>query len=139
MVWAVCEDLGVEYSKAVMLYQSKLFSDFFPEENKRFANVVYVDAIQNDRAKSLDRMRYEMLSGTFEAAVFIGGMEGVLEEYQMFCNLHPNARTLAVSSPGGAAMKLANQIGQSNNRIDFARMFYEELGVDPIERRNQVG
>ena len=139
MVWAVCEDLGVEYAKAVLLYQSKLFGDFFPEENKRFANVVYVDSVENDRAKSLERMRFEMLTGSFEAAVFIGGMEGVLDEHQMFHHLQPAAKVLAVSSPGGAAMKLAAQIGQSNDRIDFARMFYEELGVDLGEPRDQVG
>ena len=139
MVWAVCEDLGVEYGKAVLLYQSKLFSDLFPEENQRFTNVVYVDAVQNDRAKSLEQMRFEMLTGSFEAAVFIGGMEGVLEEHQMFRHLQPAAKVLAVSSPGGAAMKLANQIGQSNDRIDFARMFYAELGVDLGEPRDRVG
>lgn len=137
MVWAVCEDLGVEYAKAVLLYQSRLFADIFPEENKRFANVVYVDAVENDRSKSLERMRAEMLTSPFEAAVFIGGMEGVQDEYQMFRHLHPAAKVLAVSSPGGAAAKLANQIGQANDRIDFARMFYQELGVGLCEPRDQ--
>lgn len=139
MIWAVCEDLDVEYAKAVLLYQSKLFADIFPEENKRFANVVYVDAVQNDLAKSLERMRAEMLTGPFEAAVFIGGMEGVLDEYQMFRSLHPAAKVLAVCSPGGAAMKLANKIGQFNDRIDFARMFHQELCVSISELRDQVG
>lgn len=138
MVWAVCEDLGVEYAKAVLLYQSRLFADIFPVENRRFANVVYVDAVQKDRAKSLERMRTEMLAGPYEAAVFIGGMEGVHDEYQMFRHLHPNATILAVCSPGGAAAKLADQIGQSNDRIDFARMFNQELGVDISEPRDQV-
>src|SRR6266446_10878583 len=45
MVWAVCEDLGVEFAKAVVLYQSSFFKDIFPEENQRFGNVVYVDAM----------------------------------------------------------------------------------------------
>lgn len=138
MVWAVCEDLGVEYARAVLLYQSRLFGDLFPEENQRFANVVYVDAVENDRAKSLERMRAEMLTGPFEAAVFIGGMEGVLDEYQMFRHFHPDAIVLAVCSPGGAAAKLADQIGQSNDRIDFARMFHQELSVDISESRDQT-
>lgn len=139
MVWAVCEDLGVEYAKAVLLYQSKLFGDVFPEENKRFANVVYVDAVQDDRAKSLERMRAEMLTGSFEAAVFIGGMDGVIDEYQMFRNLHPAAKVLVVCSPGGAAMQLADRIGQFSDRIDFARMFHQELGVSLSEPRDQIG
>ena len=29
MVWAVCEDLGVEFAKAVVLYQSSFFKDIF--------------------------------------------------------------------------------------------------------------
>lgn len=31
MVWAVCEDLGVPYSNAVVLYQSRFFEEIFPE------------------------------------------------------------------------------------------------------------
>lgn len=136
MVWAVCEDLGVEYAKAVLLYQSRMFADIFPEENRRFANVVYVDAVENNRSKSLARMRAEMLTGPFEAAVFIGGMEGVLDEYQMFRHLHPFAKVLAISSPGGAAARLAVQLGQANDRIDYARIFYQDLGVGLSEPRD---
>jgi hypothetical protein len=82
MVWAVCQDLGVSYASAVVLYQSNFFGDMFPEENKRFGNVVYVDAVEGSREQSLLRMREDMLSrDDLEAAVFIGGMEGVLEEH----------------------------------------------------------
>lgn len=138
MVWAVCEDLDVSYSKAVVLYQSKLFADVFPEENQHFANCVYVDAVDADRAKSLERMRMKMLSQDFEAGVFIGGMEGIADEHQLFASLHPNAKVLAVASPGGAAQQLATKLGQQNDRIDFARMFYQQLGVDITEPRDQV-
>ena len=31
MVWAVCEDLGVNYSDAVVLYQSRFFEELFPK------------------------------------------------------------------------------------------------------------
>ncbi|MCU6434623.1 hypothetical protein LPB67_12660 [Undibacterium sp. Jales W-56] len=138
MVWAVCEDLGIEYAKAVILYQSRLFEDVFPDENARFGNVVFIDAVEGDRAKSLARMRTEMLSGPFDAAVFIGGMDGVIDEYQLFQKMHPNAKVLAVRSPGGAAMKLADQLGQIDDRIDFARLFHEELGIAVTEKRDQV-
>lgn len=139
MVWAVCEDLNVTYAKAVVLYQSQLFADVFPVENRRFGNCVYVDAVDSDREKSLARMRLEMLSQEFEAGVFIGGMEGIVEEHQLFAALHPNSKVIAVASPGGAAQQLATKLGQFNERIDFARMFYEGLGVDIAERRHQPG
>jgi hypothetical protein len=138
MVWAVCEDLGIEYAKAVILYQSRLFEDAFPDENARFGNVVFIDAVEGDRAKNLAHMRIEMLSGTFDAAVFIGGMDGVIDEYQLFQKMHPNAKVLAVRSPGGAAMKLADRLGQIDDRIDFARLFHEELGIAVTEKRDQV-
>ncbi|MYM41043.1 SLOG domain-containing protein [Duganella qianjiadongensis] len=138
MVWAVCEELGVEYSKAVTLYQSKLFTEYFPDENKRFGNVVLTDAVDGDEAQSLLRMRTEMLSGTFEAAVFVGGMDGVVAEFAMFQKMHPKAKVLALRLPGGAALTLADQMGQAENRIDFARMFHEELGISATEKRDQI-
>ena len=139
MVWAVCEDLDVAYSRAVVLYQSKLFADVFPAENEQFANCVYIDAVDADRAKSLKHMRLEMLSQDFEAGVFIGGMEGIADEYKLFVKLHPNAKVIAVASPGGAAQQLATRLGQLNERIDFARMFYDQLGIDIVEPRDKMG
>ena len=38
MIWSICEDLGVDYTQSVVLYQSKFFEDRYPEENKRFGN-----------------------------------------------------------------------------------------------------
>jgi hypothetical protein len=93
---AICKDLGVDYAKSTILYQSQFFEQVFPEENKHFGNTVIVPAIEDDRAGSLLRMRTEMLSrGALSAAVFIGGMEGVEEEFTMFRQFHPNARVLS--------------------------------------------
>ena len=140
MVWAVCEDLGVNYAKAVVLYQSKFFADAFPEENKRFGNVQYVDAVPEDREGSLLRMRKQMLSrDDLSEAVFIGGMEGILEEYKLFTELHPKAKILAVPSPGGAARQLAQSLDAKGDtdlqNVDFAKLFHVELNVAPNEPR----
>jgi hypothetical protein len=142
MVWAVCEDLGVDFARSVVLYQSKYFADIFPEENQRFGNVEYVDAIPGDREASLLKMRRAMLSREdLVAAVFIGGMEGVLEEHTLFKEFHPKAKILPVSAPGGAAQQLAESLGQTNRSeledVDFARLFYTELAVRPDEARAQ--
>lgn len=138
MIWAVCEDLGVDYAKTVQLYQSRLFEKSFPPENSRFDNVVVVDAVENDRAKSLLRMRQEMLAVDYVAAVFIGGMEGIFEEYDLFSSMHPKSMVLALSSPGGAAGQLAQRLGQDSKRIDFARIYRQRLGIDPTEPRDQI-
>ena len=138
MVWAVCESLDVKFASAVRLYQSRFFQEWFPEENQRFRNVRFIRAIANDRAASLDLMRRRMLAEPFEAAVFVGGMEGILDEYRIFRDLHPEGKVIAIAAPGGAARKLAKQLQQRNNGIDFARIFHRRLDIAATEPRNQV-
>jgi hypothetical protein len=140
MVWAVCEDLGVEFAKSVVLYQSRFYQDVFPEENKRFGNVVYVDATPGDQTKSLLRMREVMLSRKdLEVAVFVGGMEGILAEYEMFARFHPNGKVLTVAAPGGAARQLAEKLGRASTadlkNVNFARLFHLALNVAPNDPR----
>jgi SLOG cluster3 family len=139
MVWSVCEDLGVRYSDAVVLYQSRFFEDIFPEENARFANVHFVDPVENDRILSLQAMRKAMLSQEdLDAAVFIGGMEGILEEYELFTDLHPKSKIVPVPAPGGAARDLAAQLQIPEaelGALDFSNLFWRTLGISPLEQR----
>jgi hypothetical protein len=139
MVWAVCEDLGVDYSNAVTLFQSKFFEQDFPAENERFRNVRFIRAVANDKVASLELMRRQMLRGNFEAAVFIGGMDGIEDEYRIFKELHPTAKIVALSSPGGAAMKLARKLRQKSDGLDFAHLFYRKLNVSSGEPRRSRG
>ncbi len=134
MIWSICEDLGVNYLQSVVLYQSRFFADVFPEENKLFQNVVFTEAVPNDRAASLLVMREKMLSRVdLSAAVFIGGMEGVEAEHELFKRFHPEAKVLPVSSPGGAALNLAKDhgyfTGEALADVDFAQLFYAHLAV----------
>jgi len=134
MIWSICEDLGVDYAQSVILYQSTFFAEVFPEENKRFQNVVFTDAVPNDRAASLLAMRETMLSREdLSAAVFIGGMDGVEAEYAIFRRFHPEAEVLPVPSPGGAALNLAKDhsyfTGGALVDVDFAQLFHTHLTV----------
>lgn len=143
MIWAVCEDLGVNYAEAVVLYQSMYFEEDYPEENRRFKNVVYTSAISNDREASLIEMRRTMLSrGDLKAAVFIGGMNGVEEEYRMFHDFHPEARSLLVGSCGGAALRLGQRLGLISTEgvtdVDFASLFFNQLQIRPDEPRSSL-
>lgn len=129
MIWAICQDLDVDYSKSVILYQSRFFEDQFPDENTHFGNVEYVDALPEDREASLLLMREKMLSRQdLKAAVFIGGMEGVEAEYDLFRSFHPSGRVLPVPATGGAALQLAERIGGFDEDalidVDFARLFH---------------
>lgn len=140
MVWAVCEDLGVDFAKTVILYQSRYFSDVFPEENRRFGNVEYIDAVPDDREASLLTMRRAMLSRKdLTAAVFIGGMEGILAEHELFRSFHTEGKVLIVPSAGGAARQLALKLGSIRESdlqdVDFTRLFHSALDVSPREPR----
>lgn len=132
MIWSICEDLNVDYSENVILYQSRHFEDRFPEENERFGNVIFTDDVPGDQNASLLLMRETMLSREdLDAAVFIGGMNGVEDEYELFHLFHPNAIVLPVAAPGGAALLLAEKLGFYETTglrdIDFAGLFHRHL------------
>lgn len=134
MIWSICEDLDIDYAHSVVLYQSKFFQDRFPEENQRFNNVVLTEAVQENMGASLLLMREQMLSRQdLIAAVFIGGMDGVETEYDLFVRFHPHAKVLPVSASGGAALELAKRLGSSDELelrdVDFARLFHKHLST----------
>lgn len=142
LLWAAAQSFGVEYASAVHLFQSSYFKDEdFPKENKHFANVTYVDAVDDDLQKSLAAMRQEMLqSEPFEAAVFIGGMEGIFDENGMFEKLCPGAKRVPLAITGGASRQLAAQLGYQPpadvGPLDFVSLLYRELAIQPRERRH---
>lgn len=140
LLWSAAESIGVEYAVAVELFQSKLFEDVFPLENKHFANVTYVDAVDGDQAKSLLAMRLAMLkSNDFDSAVFIGGMEGIADEYELFKAEYPNAVCIPIAQTGGAACELARRLGyeapQEIAPLDFVSLLYQELNIRPSQER----
>ena len=86
------------------IFQSHYFDGQFPKANDEFADVRMVESVNDDRAASLLAMRQLMLkSQPFDAAVFIGGMDGVLDEAKLFHELNPGARMIPVASTGAAA------------------------------------
>jgi hypothetical protein len=143
MIWNICEDLCVDYAKSVVLYQSRYFQDRFPEENERFGNVIFTDAVPNDREGSLAILRQAMLARTdLVAAVFIGGMEGVETELAMFQNLHPDGLIVPVAAPGGAARDIAARVvgatPSSLDEVNFAHLFHQALSVKAPQPRRDV-
>ncbi|WP_241754845.1 hypothetical protein [Cupriavidus basilensis] len=68
-------------------------------------------AVDGDLSQSLKAMREAMMkSADFDAAVFIGGMEGILNEHAMFIELHPQAKRLPVAVTGGASRILSKNL-----------------------------
>lgn len=134
MIWAVCQDLNISYSDTVTLYQSAYFENILPEEAARFRNMVIVPSVDNDRDRSLARLRREMLgSRDIAAGVFVGGMDGILEEYRLFTALHPKSPALVLGATGGASRTLAESLNDSEalSSVDFVGLFYSRLQIPP--------
>jgi hypothetical protein len=140
MIALVAQELGVEYSRWVRLYQSRYFEDEFPEDNKQFQNVTYVDAVASDREKSLRAMRELMFSdNVFSAGVFVGGMGGIVDEYELFRRLQPDAFVVPVVSTGGAVLEIAERLGEVSpelrDELDYVALFHRHLGISVREER----
>jgi hypothetical protein len=97
---------GTPVGERVVMFQSRYFQRSFPKDNATFEHVELVDAVPNDRDASLLRLREAMLAEPFIAGIFIGGMEGVEEEYGMFLSLQPGIPAYPIASTGAAAAKL---------------------------------
>ncbi len=140
MISVVAQDIGVDYGSWVRLYQSRHFEDEFPEDNERFQNVVYTDDVGGDRENSLLAMRERMFSDQeFKAAVFIGGMGGIVQEFELFRRLQPNASVVPVASTGGATLEVASQAGLLSGdlaeELDYVALFHRHLDVSVYEKR----
>lgn len=132
-LYAKTANLGSDH---ITVYQSAFFLGKFPRENDDFADVRYTEAVQNDLTLSIERMRIDMLtSRKFDAAVLIGGMEGIRDEARLFRELNPNALVLPVPSTGAAAAieyDEGNYPPQLANEISFASLFRRNLLPKPL-------
>lgn len=128
MVALLMRSYGAEAKKRVVLYQSEYFAKRLPQENDEFIDLRLIPAQSKSRKRSLDRMRRRMIEDTnFDAAVFIGGMEGVLEEYELFKKHHPNARLWPIASTGAAAREIFVSEGRPQADLLLSEMTYATL------------
>jgi hypothetical protein len=84
-------------------------------------------------------MRKRMLSeNSFVAGVFIGGMEGIIDEYNLFRVIQPNAIVLPIASTGAASRLvytelLPNEMKNERLENDYAYMsLFQDLLIDKI-------
>lgn len=99
-----------EVNEHFILYESAFFRHNFPPEAAEFEFVRIIEAVDTDEGASLMHMREAMIGGhNFDAGVFIGGMNGVEQEYEMFVRMCPNKPAYPIASTGAAARILFNQ------------------------------
>lgn len=119
----------------VKLYQSLWFEDKFPEDNNKFENIVFT-VKQTDIFSSIKLLRKRMFTeNEFAAAIFIGGMNGIEDEYKMFKEFHPNAIIIPLASTGAASKLLYDNMICPNERFlnDYAfSSVFQEFLIDKI-------
>lgn len=129
LILAVCEELGVENKKAVSLFQSKYFEKDFPVENSQFENLIITPRLDT-LARSVAQLRKQMFATyTYDAAVFIGGKEGVKFEYKLFRRAFPLAKVLTLKSPGGAAATIGGSVLEDDEILDYDGLFVKNLKI----------
>ena len=96
----------------VIIYQSMYFEKKIPDVAKKFRNLRWTPADPAGQDASLTLMRTQMIHSTpFEAAVFIGGMDGLFEEWTIFTSRYPDAPAFPVASTEGAAGERSGPTG----------------------------
>lgn len=139
MIRMILRNMGVAPRNHITLYQSRYFQDQFPPDNDAFEANVLIDAVESDREASLKKMREAMIeSYDFTAAFFIGGMEGVEQEYSLFRAIHPDKPFYPIASTGAAAKLLFDR--HCPERLDlitdlrYLSLFRRLLNINPIQQ-----
>jgi hypothetical protein len=101
-------------SSAIDVFQSKWFEDQITEETKMLVKTgvgtIHSTRRQNSLQQSLVQMRIEMLTFTrLLGAVYIGGMEGILDEYEYVGKHQNGVPRIPIAGPGGAAASLSKE------------------------------
>lgn len=134
----VSRKLEINIQQHVAIYQSKFFEKFYPPDNNQFENIFQTENL-GERNQSLLLMRKTMFNSCqFSAGVFIGGMEGVEEEYNLFKEMQPNAMIIVLESTGGAAKIIYDELLPEefkNERLvkDYGYMsLFQKILIDKI-------
>ena len=121
----VAAEFPPESEERISVYQSELFANVLPPATRRFeadgvGRLIWTAAAEGDRPvpgewdESLLTMRRRML-GEAEpiAACFIGGMEGIRSEFELYRTMYPDRSTYPLGRPGGEARNLIEAIDNS--------------------------
>lgn len=125
LIRLVMERMNARVQNHVTLYQSTAFEGQYPSDVPSFENIVFTPKL-SDEESSLTLMRNTLFEeNKFYAGIFIGGMEGVLHEFEMFSNQDPDAIVLPIASTGAAAKLVFDESpGKFDQRLnnDYAYM-----------------
>ena len=119
LVRLLFNEAGRSPREHVTLYQSAFFRNEFPEDNTAFEHLVVVEPVGTDREASLRLMRQRMLrENGYSCGIFIGGMEGVIEEFKIFRKFQPRLPAFPIASTGAAAQIIYRENALKNFKLE---------------------
>ncbi|MGE3961941.1 MAG: hypothetical protein AB7F65_09700 [Dehalococcoidia bacterium] len=136
LILYVAAELPIEFIEApVIVYQSEVFRDVLPSATvemaeRGLADMRYTPAVSGEPPDpvaapgSLLLMRRQLLGEVQPSAcVFVGGMEGIFDEYDLAISLVPDAPRFVLGAPGGAAAELAGAEQELVNGFAYGRVY----------------
>ena len=142
LIWEVAMRNSQKAMPLIKIYQSKIFGESIPKEVGDFKSVHFTEAVGESIKDSVHAMREQMFrENKTECAVFIGGMNGIIEEYMMLNELYPDAKYYAFASTGGASYDLYKEIGKPNPLLEgsYAYMSIFREILSPFRQQQKEG
>jgi len=146
-------DRNQSQAKPIVIYQSNAFKDVISDKtyelfNLGYAEIEWTEAFEDEKCnpsikgttqceKSLTLMREKMMTENPAALVCIGGMEGVVEEFNLFRAKYPYKPVYLFEPTGGASRNLAEEYRNSNNVKIIDKPSYNFTRADSIEDNKQ--
>lgn len=133
LVWSVAKDYNKYFENLLTIYQSRKWEHYTPKEVSYFRKIVWTQA-DEDKEISLLTMRTRMFSeNKTPIAVFIGGADGVVREYELIKKISPETKIIAFQSAGGGSAEVYLKEGLDDFILKdnfayyqiFKRLFYE--------------
>lgn len=120
LVYQIAKNYLVDREAPIRIYQSAWFKDMTPAEIKYYGNIVWTPKCDNIR-DSIQLMRMLMFGENKDTccAVFIGGMNGIIDEADKISSLCPGIKMLPIASTGCASAKVYEMLGIHNEDMEY--------------------
>ena len=133
LIYQTAKEYGTDFINKIKIYQSEFFKGQTPEEVSYFSNIQWTPK-KEKIGESIALMREEMFKNPTECAVFIGGMNGIIDEAKLVHEKHPDAKLLPVINTGGACKYLEEITGfrydsfhENNHPFAYVYLFRKYL------------
>ena len=105
LVYSIAKDYDEEFAENVLIYQSEWFKEKTPKVVSYYKQIVWTPK-GSDVKSSVSVMRDKIFENDFDCGVFIGGMDGIIDEATRFHTQNPKSTMIAIPNTGGATSVL---------------------------------